>query len=192
MESNEENHILYVQMFGNFSLTWNGKPVIGASKSSETQFAYLMQQLLHNRESGVSREQLGQILFGDRDVSDLNHAMRSVIYNAKKKLKEAGLPDVNYIEQKKGVYFWTKKIPVREDAAEMERLYEEAREEADPGQKLELYLEACHCYTGEFLGFQASSIWAARESRRYRKVFCACVEGAVRLLREKQDYFRME
>lgn len=192
MESSEENHILYVQMFGNFSLTWNGKPVIGASKSSETQFAYLMQQLLHNRESGVSREQLGQILFGDRDVSDLNHAMRSVIYNAKKKLKEAGLPDVNYIEQKKGVYFWTKEIPVREDAAEMERLYEEAREEADPGQRLELYLEACHCYTGEFLGFQASSIWAARESRRYRKVFCACVEGAVRLLREKQDYFRME
>lgn len=192
MESKDENHILYVQMFGSFSLTWNGKSLIGASKSSETQFAYLMQQLLHNRENGVSREQLGQILFGDRDVSDLNHAMRSVIYNAKKKLKAAGLPDVNYIEQKKGVYFWTKEIPVREDASEMERLYLEAQEEADPEQRLELYLEACHLYTGEFLGVQASSIWAARESRRYRKIFCVCVENAVELMREKQDYLRME
>ncbi len=192
MESKEENHILYVQMFGSFSLTWKGKPLIGASKSNETQFAYLMQQLLHNRENGVSREQLGQILFGDRDVSDLNHAMRSVIYNAKKKLKAAGMPDVNYIEQRKGVCFWTKEIPVQEDASEMERLCQEAREEEDPRQKLELYLEACHCYTGEFLGFQASSIWAARESRRYRRLFCSCVEEAVRLLRENEDYYRME
>ncbi len=192
MENNEESPILYVQMFGNFSLTWNGKSLLGTTKSSETQFAYLMQQVLHNRENGVSREQLGQILFEDRDVSDLNHAMRTVIYNAKKKLKAAGLPDVNYIEQRKGVYFWTKEIPVHEDAAEMERLWREAEAAEDPGQKLELYLEACHSYTGEFLGFQSSSIWAARESRRYRKIFCACMEGAVCLLREQEDYFRME
>lgn len=191
MESCEEN-ILYVQTFGNFSLTWNGKPVIGAAKSSETQFAYLMQLILHNRESGASREQIGQLLFGDRDVADLNHAMRSVIYNAKKKLRAAGLPPVNYIEQDKGVYFWTKEIPVKEDAAEMDRLYQEAVSEEDPGLRLELYLEACHCYTGEFLGIQTSSIWVAQESRRYRKIFCTCVEEAVKLLREKQDYFRME
>ncbi len=192
MESKEENKTLYVQMFGNFAMTWNGKSLIGATKSSETQFAYLMQLLLHNRENGVSREQLGQILFGDRDIQDLNHAMRSVIYNAKKKLKAAGLPDVNYIELRKGTYFWTREIPVREDAAELERLYQRAESEEDETQKLEFYLEACHCYTGEFLGTQASSIWAARESRRYRNIFCACMNGAVKLLRERQDYFRMK
>ncbi len=192
MGNHEENHILYVQMFGNFSLTWNGKSLLGTTKSSETQFAYLMQQILHHREKGVSREQLGNILFGDRDVSDLKHALRTVIYNARKKLRAAGLPEVNYIEQKKGVYFWTEEIPVKEDASEMERLWQEAEAAQDSRQKLELYIEACHCYTGEFLGFQSSSIWAARESRRYRKIFCTCMEGAVCLLREQEDYFRME
>ena len=192
MEKNEQSNVLCVQMFGNFALTWNGKPLIGATKSSETQFAYLMQLILHNRDNGVSREQLEQILFEDRDISDLNHAMHSVIYNAKKKLRSAGLPEENYIEQRKGVYYWTRSIPVREDAYEMERLYQKAEEEEDPEQRIELYLEACHCYSGEFLGNQVSSIWVAQESRRYREIFCMCVETAVELLRERQDYVRMK
>lgn len=192
MENNEENHILYVQMFGGFSMTWNGKPLLRASKSSETQFSYLMQLILHNSETGVSRKQLEQVLFENRDVSDLNHALHSVIYNAKKKLKALGLPDVNYIEQRAGVYYWTKEIPVKEDAAEMEHLCRMAEEEEDPKQKLELYVETCHLYSGEFLGVQTSSIWAAQESRKYRKLFCTCVEEAARLMREEEDYFRMK
>ncbi len=192
MENKEKNNILYVQMFGSFSMSWNGKPLIRTSKSSETQFAYLMQLILHNCENGVSKEQLEQVLFENRDVSDLNHAMHSVIYNAKKKLKAAGLPEVNYIEQRKGMYFWTREIPVKEDAAEMERLYQAAVSQEDPRKKTELYIEACHCYSGEFLEIQAGSIWAAQESRKYRELFCSCVEAAAGLLKEEEDYFRMK
>lgn len=192
MERNEGNPILYVQMFHSFSMIWDGKPLIRESKSSETQFSYLMQMILHNRESGVSKEQLEQALFENRDVLDISHAMRSVIYNAKKKLKAAGLPEVNYIEQRKGMYFWTKEIPVIEDAAEMERLYREAESQEDSGRKLEFYLEACHCYLGEFLGIQAGSMWVSQESRKYRKIFCKCVESAVQILRKEQDYLRMK
>ena len=118
----EEENVLYVQMFGNFAMTWNGRLVAGGSRSSETQFAYLMQLLLHSGKNGIARDQLERILFEDRDIQDLHHAMRSVIYNAKKKLKNAGLPDVNYIEQKKGIYYWTGAVPVIEDAAELDRL----------------------------------------------------------------------
>ena len=50
------DNILIVQMFGGFSMTWNGRSVTGGSKSGETQFNYLMQILLHNRREGVSRE----------------------------------------------------------------------------------------------------------------------------------------
>ena len=86
-----DDNILRVQMFGTFSMTWNGMPVTGRSKSRETQFAYLMQILLHSRASGVSRDRLEHILFEDRDIADIHHAMRSVIYNAKKKLRNAEL-----------------------------------------------------------------------------------------------------
>ena len=57
MENYEGNDALYVRMFGDFSITWNGKQILGR-KSAETQFAYLMQLLLHSREAGIQRSQL--------------------------------------------------------------------------------------------------------------------------------------
>ena len=98
-EKNQEN-TLYVQMFGNFSLTWNGRIITCKGKSSESQFASMMQLILHNRENGVSRDELEKTLFEGRELNDRHHALRTVIYNAKKKLRETGLPDVNYILQK--------------------------------------------------------------------------------------------
>lgn len=184
--------ILYVQMFGGFSMTWHGVQVGGGAKSRESQFSYLMQMLLHHRQEGVKREQLEAVLFEDREIGNTYHALQCVIYNAKRKLKAAGLPEVNYIEQHKGIFKWTGKIPVTEDAAEFERLYQEAEEAEDAKEKLGLYLEACYCYTGEFLSYQAGMIWAVREARRYRGIFCSCVEYATGLLRETKDFLQME
>ena len=49
---------LYVRMLGGFSLSYNGVRLTGEDKSSETQFNYLMQILLHHRREGVSRDML--------------------------------------------------------------------------------------------------------------------------------------
>ena len=75
----KEDNVLHAQMFGSFSLIWNGKYIAGGSRSSETQFAYLMQLLLHHKERGISRGQLRKNLFEDRDIKDFQHAARSVI-----------------------------------------------------------------------------------------------------------------
>lgn len=187
-----KENVLYVQMFGGFSIFWNGKIVVGGGKSSESQFAYLMQLLLHHRAEGVSRSMLQQVLFADRDVENVHHSTRSVIYNAKRKLRGAGLPDVDYIEQEKGLYYWTGKIPVIEDAARFEECFQKAQTEEDPARKLEQYLEACRCYTGEFLPMQAGVVWAAQEARRYRSLFFTCMERTASMLRKQHDFVRME
>ena len=148
--------------------------------------------LLHNREKGVSRDALEAVLFEDREINDIHHATRSVIYNTKKKLKALGLPDVNYIRQKKGMYYWTEEIPVAEDATEFERTIQEAETRQDPDEKLALYQEACHCYTGEFLPAQAGVLWVAQEAKRYRSLFYSCVEKTVELLRTNRDFLQME
>ena len=179
-------------MLGGFSLSWGGKLVAGSTKSSESQFNYLMQLLLHHGENGVSRDMLERVLFEDRDIQDIHHAARSVIYNAKRKLRAAGLPDVNYIEQRKGICYWNPQVPVKEDAAEFERLYRQAEEASDREEKVKLYMEACHLYTGEFLPQQTGVVWVAQEAKRYRALFCSCVERAVRQLRLTQDFPQME
>ena len=187
-----QENVLYVRMLGGFSVQWNGKLIAGGSKANGSQFAYLLQILIHNRDKGVSRDKLEELLFEDRDMSNIHHALQSVIYNAKKRLEQAGLPPVNYIEQKKGVFFWTGEIPLVEDAAGFEELCRKAESAEDENERIALYLDACHCYTGEFLPMQAAVIWAAHEARRYREMFCGCVEKASQLLRLHQDFFQME
>ena len=190
--TDQKENVLYVRMLGGFSVQWNGKLIAGGSKANGSQFAYLLQILIHNREKGVPRDRLEELLFEDRDMSNIHHALQSVIYNAKKKLEQAGLPKANYIEQKKGVFFWTRELPLVEDASEFEALYRRAESAEDENERIALYLDACHWYSGEFLPMQAAIIWAAHEARRYREMFCDCVEKAAQLLRLRQDFFQME
>ena len=85
-------NVLYVRMLGGFSVTWNGKLIAGGSKANGSQFAYLLQILIHNREKGVTRDRLEELLFEDREKSNIHHALQSVISNATKRLEQAGLP----------------------------------------------------------------------------------------------------
>ena len=183
-----EKNVLYVHMFDKFSLEWNGKK-IQAGKSRESQFSYLMQMVLHYRREGVPREEIKAVVFEERDLENANHALRSIIYNARKKLAAVGMPEGSgFIQQRDGRYYWTREIPVVEDAWEMERLAREAEEQPEAGPRLKLLLEACHIYTGDFLSAQNSAVWAAQEARRYHGLFCSCVEKSARLLREAGDY----
>lgn len=192
MNTTERPDVLYVRMLGGFSLRWNGKLIAGGSKASESQANRLLQILIHNREKGVTRDRLEELLFEDRDMSNVHHALQSVIYNTKKRLIRAGLPEGSYIEQKKGVFFWSSGLELIEDAAEFVRLSRQAEETKDPDERLAMYVDACHWYGGEFLPMQTGVIWVAQEARRLKESFCVCMERAVQLLRMNQDFFQME
>lgn len=191
MNKIKDENALHVKMFGNFSMTYQGESLLGG-KAKESQFSSLMQLLLHNRENGISRELLEDVLFGDRDVADVHHALRTVIYNAKKKLEQSGFTGIECIVVEKSMIRWTDKIAVQEDAQEFEQFCLLADHEEDEDKKLQFWLAACHCYTGEFLSAYAAVIWAASEARRYRGMFCRCVEEAAEILRKKQDFLQLE
>lgn len=183
---------LKVNMFGTFSLSYDGQLINGKNKSSESGFISLMEALLHAGEKGVPRDELEQAIFQNADLKNIHHSTRNVIYNAKKRLLASGLPDVNYMEQKDGVFYWTDEIPVLEDAREFEQLIATAHKEKDISKKTNLLLDAIHLYKGEFLEAQASVLWIAKEARRYRELFCECVEEAAELLRQKEEWFILE
>ena len=65
-------------------MTWKGKRIAGGNGVGETQFVSLLQLLLHKQSRGVERKLLEEVLFAGRDIQDRGHAMRTVIYNAKK------------------------------------------------------------------------------------------------------------
>jgi len=191
-QSANQSDVLQVRTLGRFSISWNGTVIVGGASYSESQFVYLMQMVLHAGSKGVSRTELEEVLFEAREINNTRHAIQSIIYNSKKKLRQAGLPDVNFIEQRNGIFYWTDKIPVLEDAARFEELYHAAVEAEVLENKLALFLEASYAYTGEFLAAQAGTLWIAQEARRYHALFCAAVENAAELLRTMQDFTVME
>ena len=184
--------VIIVHMFGSFSMDYNGKLITGKSKNSESQFNYMMQLLLHEGSKGVTKNTLISTLFANRDVNNMNHAIHSVIYNAKKRLEEYGLPKENYIIQKEGVFYWNGTTPIKEDAREFEALIAQAKAEEDKDKKIELYLSALHLYAGDFLEGQVSVAWIARENWRYRQLFTKAVNDLAVLLREKGKYDALE
>ncbi len=183
-----EKHELIVRTLGDFTITWQDRQISGGSRDS--QFSRLMGILLHYSETGVERGRLEDMLFEDSSSEDPHHMLRSVIYNAKKKLQKAGLP-AGCIEFHSGVYGWTKEIPVVEDARVFEKMVQDADREEDPAKRMDLYLHAVCNYHGEFLPDQTRHIWVMQEDRRYRQLFIRCMEEMVDYYRGSNDYRAM-
>lgn len=181
---------LAVRMLGDFAITWRGSQISGGSRDS--QFTRLMEILLHYSETGVERGRLEEMLFEDSSSMDPHNMLRSVIYNAKKKLEKAGLPKGGCIEFREGIYSWTKDIPVIEDAREFEALVNEAEAEEDPQKRIDLFRKAVFDYRGEFLPDQTRHVWVMQEERRYRALFCRCMDELVDFDRENGDFRSME
>ncbi len=173
-------------------MTYNGKTITDRAKNNENQFNYLMQLMTHFRMEGVSKNVLLNALFSGRDLHNPNHAIHSVMYNAKKRLESYGLPKVNYFVAKEGKYYWNEKVEVVEDVKVFDDLIAMADKEEDEDYKISLYEEAIYVYQGDFLENQIGLNWITKENWRYRKVFVETVNKLSKLLADKGRYDTME
>lgn len=189
---NNREQILKIRMFGTFSMNYNGKPLVMKRLRRNNQFTNLMQAVLYYSEKGVGRDWLEDVVFEDRDVENRHNSLRVLIYKAIRKLRELGLPEGKYIYLENGLYRWTSEIRVEVDAIEFDRIYQRAKEAEDSGEKLDLYLQACYMYQGEFLADCAGVVWIGYESKRYRMIFQDIVCQAAMLLREREEWMRLE
>lgn len=187
----EKRQILYVKMFGEFSVMYQGVSLIG-KKKKETQFAQVLQLLLHHRQNGISRECLEKVLFGERKLEDANHAIHSLLYNTRKKLEQAGLPKGKYIISRKGRFYWDSEIPFEEDAQVFEEYCRKAYETEKWEEQIDLLWKAILLYRGAFLETSEQSGWVCEERERYRAMFRKLVEDMAAVLRKKKAYIQLE
>lgn len=188
----EEKGILEVRMMGDFSVAWDGNNICSNPKTPDSQITRLLQVLIYNRNEGVERSKLQSLIFDDSNSDDTGHLLRSVIYNAQKKLEQSDLPHARYIEFRDGRYYWTDDIPVRIDTEIFEHLCIEAELERDPDEKLDKLLKATYAYKGDFLPDQTGLSWVAGEERRLKHIFRLNTEEVAEILRENRDYAGME
>lgn len=158
----KNQQVLYVKMFGDFSLKYQGRSLI-AKKKKETQFALVLQLIFHSGEEGISREHLEKVLFGERTLDDANHAIHSLIYNIRKKLEQTGLPKGKYIISRRGRFYWDKEIPFEEDAQLFEEYCSRACRAGDWEERIELCWKAALLYKGAFLKDSEQEGWVKEE-----------------------------
>ena len=190
-------HTMKVQMFGNFRMEFDGVPLIAEKMHKESQFNRLMQVMMHYAKTGIPKDKLEEQVIGERDIDVPHTALRVIVYKTKQKLKQLGLPGKDWIYLENGWYYWTKDIEVQEDAAILEEKFEEAQalqaeEKTDTDRCLQLYLEICQIYKGEFLASYTAETWVSAENKKYQQIFHICMEQAAEILRTKREWKELE
>lgn len=205
-------HKIKVQMFGNFRMDYNGAPFVAEKMHKESQFNRMMQALIHYSDCGIAKDKLEEIVIGERDIDAPHTALRVIVYKTKQKLAQLGLPGKNLIYLEGGIYYWTPDIEIEEDAAEFEKLYNEAcalekqmpqepesaetvcdeRIKEIEDNMLELYVKALYLYKGEFLAAYTGETWIAQEARRYHIMFEKIINEAAYILRKRKQFKGLE
>ena len=182
-----KKNVIYVKTMGSYSVSYNGSEIALGTRG-DSQIGLMMLLMFHFGKDGVSRSLIKSTLFEDRDIEDVSHAIRNVIYNMRKNFKAHGLPDVNYVKQSKGIYYWTDEVPVIEDAREFEQLVDKAFAEEDVDKQARMLSKACYNYSGRFCAGRDNVPWIYQESERYRALFHQAVLAVMDYYRETNKY----
>ena len=115
MRMSKELPVLKVRMLGRFSVNW-GEKDIAFKRTTSTKALQLFQILLYTKETGIQRTRLLDYLYSRDELADMANNLRVTSHRLKKMLVDAGMPEYDYIQIKKGVYKWNSPMEVEVDA----------------------------------------------------------------------------
>ena len=181
-------NVIYIQMLGGFSMTYQGQPLL-LGKSLSSKMLHLLMLLIYSRGEGIRRTQLLEQLYGDSDIEQAANSMRAMIFRLRKSLVAAGLPDGEYISTKGGIYMWAAEhVDVELDVEVFQKQVMAALEEKEPLKEVELLEEACRIYKGEFLPLMIADDWVASANWKYQELYFKVLRELSRLLKKQNRY----
>lgn len=190
-EKNFQNdpNVIYIQMLGGFSMTYQGQPLL-LGKSLSSKMLHLLMLLIYSRGEGIRRTQLLEQLYGDSDIEQAANSLRAMIFRLRKSLGTYhGLPDGEYISTKGGIYMWAAEhVDVELDVEVFQKQVMAALEEKEPLKEVELLEEACRIYKGEFLPLMIADEWVASANWKYQELYFKVLRELSRLLKKQNRY----
>lgn len=169
--------ILYVQMFGGFSMHY-GREAITMNKVGNSKSVRLLQMLLLSLKDGITKNELIENLYGwneKTDASNRNRNLNNLIYRLKGQLVSSGLPEDEYVEINEGMCHYKSKIPVETDTQKFEELVEQAKREERASRAM-LLRRAVEMYCGELLPANQSDMWFIQKSKYYKNLYTWTVQ----------------
>lgn len=176
--------VLYVQMFGGFSMYYGGE-AIALNKIGSAKSVRLLQMLLLSLHGGIPKNELIDNLYGwneNADVANRNKNLNNLIYRLGGQLVSAGLPDGEYVEISEGRCRFTSPVPLELDTARFEDTVREADDTGGGLKRVELLQWAADMYCGELLPGNQTDMWFFRKSNYYKEMY-------LRVVRELEDEY---
>lgn len=185
-----ERPVLAATLFGGFSMTLDGRPLL-LWQNRGSRVTGLLQYLLYHQEKSFRREELFDLLFSGDESADPANTFRVTLFRLRKLLVSSGLPDLPYIESKNGLCGWNTEIPVETDVDRFLRLTDAAdrADLADNAQEaLRARIEALSIYRGELLPGLMGEDWVAVESTRLKNRYLDCLDRAIAALEAAKEH----
>lgn len=180
--------VLKVRMLGGFTLEYKGREIILDRNIASKTMQLLQIMLLHTGDGGISKTALIEALYGRKEVENKNGSLNNTLFGLRKQLKNAGLPESNYIIINSGICTWDSQIKVSVDVLEFEQLIIQGKAEKRKEEKAQIWIRAGRLYTGEFLPDMIGEDWVAVENVRFRDMYVTCMEELCHYLKTEERY----
>ncbi|MCR5101816.1 MAG: bacterial transcriptional activator domain-containing protein [Butyrivibrio sp.] len=174
-------------MLGNFVVRYQGKEVV-LGRNTTSKFVQILQIVWLSGKDGISKELLIKSLYDVESQANINNSFNNVIYQMRRQMIKAGLPDRNYIKKKGGVFYTDENIDIKVDVLDFKELCYQAEKETDEEKKYDMYMEALALYKGDLLPDLNTEIWVITESAQLEKMFKEAVSYAGAYARKDKSY----
>ena len=181
---------LHVFMLGGFRMTYEGKE-IALGRNTTAKFIQLLQLVWLYGKEGVTKERLMHTLYEGEERANMNNSMNNLIYQMRRQMVKAGLPQMDYIVKKGGSYYPDPDVPFELDVDRFTDSINMAKEQRDDEIKYPYYSAAADIFEGDLLPELSTEMWVITRSVALQGMFDEAVEWLGNNLREKGDYDRM-
>ena len=182
-----EHALLNIQMLGKFSLAYQDNHVDDSGDRSRKVWL-LLAYLIYHRNRPVTQDELLELLH-IKEGANPSGALKTTLHRVRN-LLDGLFPSAGHelILYKNGSYQWSQDYPVQMDHEDFEVLCRRASAETDPTQQLELRLQACQLFRGDFLGKLSAEAWVVPICAYYHNLYLQNVLSALPELQAQQRH----
>lgn len=181
---------LRAYMLGTFELYYNGE-VLHLKKKGSAKPVQLLQLLLQNRRTGISRAAAMEALYGRNAKVDAANNLNATASQLRRLLRESALPPGDHVRAEIDRYYFDAPFPVWVDAEEAVRLRRRA-DQLEPERRGELLQELCGLFRGRFLPGLDGEEWVERARAGYQQIFRRSMDELCTSLMERGAYAEAE
>ena len=181
---------LKVYMLGGFRMSYDGRE-IALGRNTTAKFVQLLQLIWLSGSEGVTKDRLMHTLYEGEERANMNNSMNNLIYQMRRQMVRAGLPEMDYIIKKQGAYYPDPKVSMTLDVDEFKKLVASAGEAGSESERFVLYSQAFELFQGTLLPELSTEIWVITRNVAIQDLFDESAEWLGGYLKEKGDYQQM-